>query len=223
MSREPHRGRRLSAAVSREYDRLAHRYELRWRSYVQASVRETLARLPLRPGIRVLDLGCGTGALLQRIVENAADVSCWGLDVSHRMLTLAAQRAPTTRFVHADAHRLPFAPGSFDLVVSTSALHYWPEPERVLAEIQLVLDRCGRLVITDWCDDFLACRVCDRVLRLLNRAHARIYGSQKLQALLEQSRYQLLALDQYKINWFWGLMTADAKSMSSRSDPQAET
>lgn len=212
MSPGPDRPRRTSAAVSREYDRLAPRYERRWRSYVEASVRETAARLPLRSGIRVLDLGCGTGTLLQRIAENPLGVSCCGLDVSRRMLSLAAQRAPTVPLLRADAHQLPFAPGSFDLVVSTSALHYWREPNRVLAEIRMVLDRSGGLVITDWCDDFLACRICDRILRIVDRAHARIYGSRELRGLLERSGYRLLGLDRYKINWFWGLMTAGAEA-----------
>jgi SAM-dependent methyltransferase len=107
---------------------------------------------------------------------------------------------------------LPFSPGSFDVVVSASSFHYWPAPARGLEELRRVLRPGGHLIITDWCDDYLACRICDRVLRLVNPSHPRIYGRLECGALLSRASYQVTSLERYRISWFWGLMTATART-----------
>lgn len=197
--------------VAKQYDRLARRYEARWQHYVQASVRETLARVDLRPGVRLLDIGCGTGALLREVAQRAPDVPAVGIDVSHQMLGVArADLASPSRLLQADVHRLPLQEGTFDVVVSSSSFHYWPDPYVALGQIAGVLRPGGQLVITDWCDDFLACRVCDRLLRLLSRTHQRIYTARECDALLREAGYEVKKVDRYKIDWLWGLMTASA-------------
>lgn len=68
--------------VREEYDRLAASYERRWRHYIHATNAHTLRALALRPGARVLDLGCGTGPLLDAITRSVPDVVAVGLDLS---------------------------------------------------------------------------------------------------------------------------------------------
>jgi hypothetical protein len=77
-----------------------------------------------------------------------------------------------------------------------------------------VLKRGGRLVITDWCDDYLTCRVFDAWLRLVDRPHYRTYGQRACEALLEASRFEAIEVRRYKISWLWGLMTAKARKGS---------
>lgn len=197
--------------VAKQFDRLARRYEARWQHYVQASVRETWARLDLHPGIRLLDVGCGTGALLREVGGKAPGLWAVGVDVSRKMLGVAqASLASPSRLVQADVHRLPFREGTFDVIVSSSSLHFWPDPHRALRQIAGVLRPGGQLVITDWCDDFLACRVCDRILRFLSRTHQRIYTARECETLLREAGYVVKDLDRYKIDWLWGLMTVRA-------------
>ncbi|MEK0196207.1 hypothetical protein [Microcoleus anatoxicus] len=50
-----------SDPIQTEYARLAEQYDRRWSFYVNATVEETLKRLEINPGERILDLGCGTG------------------------------------------------------------------------------------------------------------------------------------------------------------------
>ena len=184
-----------TAAVREEYARLAPHYDRRWAGYVAASVRETLSRLAARPGERVLDVGCGTGALLGALEGAVPGVLGAGAAVP---------------LVAADAARLPFRAGSFDAVVSSSSFHYWPDPDAALGEIARVVRPGGRVVVTDWCDDYLACRVCDVLLRAVNPAHRRAYGTAACAALLTRAGYTAAAIERYKINWLWGLMTARA-------------
>lgn len=204
--------------VSTQYDRLAGEYESRWSHYVMSSVRETVRRLPLTPAVRVLDVGCGTGLLLSEVKERIPDAIVVGLDVSRNMLGVAKSRAPNlSGLVQADVHYLPFAAGTFDLVVSSSSFHYWWQPREALRDIVRALSHGGQVVITDWCDDFLACRIADRILRIVDRSHQRILGSRQCTTLLETSGFEITSLDRYKIDWLWGLMTVTA--MPRRGPP----
>ncbi|HEX3232895.1 MAG TPA: class I SAM-dependent methyltransferase [Gemmatimonadales bacterium] len=203
----------LKERVRAEYDALAGVYEQRWSRYIEASTAATLRRLPLDAGTRVLDVGCGTGVLLGRLVGRSPFREVTGVDLSPGMVAQARRRLPASvRLLVGDAEALPFAAASFDVVVSASSFHYWTAPTRGLDELRRVLRPGGHLVITDWCDDYLACRLCDRVLRLVNPSHAPIYGGRECGALLSRARFQVTSLERYRISWLWGLMTAAARA-----------
>src|SRR5712692_8456050 len=69
----------------------------------------------------------------------------------------------------------------------------------------------GRVVITDWCDDYVACRLCNVYLRLTSKAHYKTYRQAECAALLKEAGHALARIERYKINWLWGLMTAVAE------------
>jgi ubiquinone/menaquinone biosynthesis C-methylase UbiE len=127
------------------------------------------------------------------------------------MLGVARRKLHTSLpLVVGDAEHLPFREGAFDLVVSSSSFHYWHRPEQGLAEIRRVLAPGGTVVITDWCDDYLLCRLLDALLWLVNPAHHRAYDSASCRAMLQAAGFEVERLDRYKISWLWGLMTARA-------------
>ncbi|MBI4641104.1 MAG: class I SAM-dependent methyltransferase [Candidatus Tectomicrobia bacterium] len=198
-------------AVREEYARLADDYDRRWSSYVTATLRETLYRLELGSSDRLLDVGCGTGALLSTVRRVNPTVTIIGVDLVPEMLSIARGKlGADVPLAAANAEYLPFHPSTFDVVVSTSSFHYWLQPTAGLSEIARVLRPGGRLVITDWCDDYLACRLCDLVLRLVDPAHHRSYGLKECEQWLEACGYKVSAIERYKINWLWGMMTATA-------------
>ena len=195
--------------VVAEYARLASEYDARWSSYVEATSRETLARLHLKPADRVLDVGCGTGALLRRLATLHPAARLAGIDPVPEMLALARRNLPSEiRLCAGWAERLPFAGGRFDVVVSCNVFHYVRQPLAALSEMNRVLRPGGRLVITDWCDDYLACRLCNLYLRLFSPAHFKVYRQRECERLLREAGHGDVDVERYKISWLWGLMTA---------------
>jgi ubiquinone/menaquinone biosynthesis C-methylase UbiE len=103
--------------------------------------------LRAEPPTRILDVGCGTGRLAARLSRELPHARTIGCDLSGGMLRQALARSPALAWVQGNAERLPFSDGCFDAVVSTEAFHWFPEPERALAEFHRVLAARGRLLI----------------------------------------------------------------------------
>jgi ubiquinone/menaquinone biosynthesis C-methylase UbiE len=195
--------------LEKEYSRLAEDYDTKWSFYIEKTTRETMARLSVRPTDRVLDVGCGTGALLRQLAHTYPQAHLVGVDPVPAMLAVARRRLPTSVELHEGwAERLPYDDESFDVVVSCNVFHYIRQPVVALREMERVLRPGGQLVITDWCDDYLACRVCDWYLRLFSRAHYRVYRERECLRLLKETGFQQVDIECYRISWLWGLMTA---------------
>jgi SAM-dependent methyltransferase len=119
----------------------------------QVIVGERLAvAVDIHPGQRVLDVAAGTGnAALAAARRGAAVIAT---DFVERLLAVAAQRAEAeglplqTRV--ADAERLPFADGEFDVALSTFGVMFAPDQERAAAELIRVCRPGGRIGLTCW-------------------------------------------------------------------------
>jgi len=105
-----------------------------------------LARHMIRvPGLRVLDVACGSGEWLVAAARQEARV--YGVDIASRAVTLAAARLPQGGFAEAVAEALPLRDASFDLVTCLGALEHFPDKAGALREMHRVLDPRGRAVI----------------------------------------------------------------------------
>lgn len=96
----------------------------------------------------VLVLGCGEGTVAQRLADENSCRQVWGIEISEtRLRRAAANDQANLSFLRADAERLPFEYGSFDVVVAHSILHHLPSWRTVgLDEICRVLDPSGTLL-----------------------------------------------------------------------------
>ena len=198
--------------VVTEYSALARDYDRKWSFYVDSTTRETLARLHLAPTDRVLDVGCGTGELLARLAAKHPTAFLSGIDPVAQMLEIARGKlSPGVDLREGWADDLPWPDGSFDVVISCNMFHYVIHPVSAIREMVRVLHPGGRLVITDWCDDYLACRVCNLYLKMTRRAHYKTYRQSECLSLLADAGHGDATIERYKISWLWGLMTAQAR------------
>jgi ubiquinone/menaquinone biosynthesis C-methylase UbiE len=133
------------------FDRRAAGYEREWlQERFHAPVRRATLDVAaaLQPDPRaVLDVGCGTGALLRLIPEVFPCARRAGIDPSAAMI-LEADGAGA-EMVQACAEWIPFPDRTFDLVLSTLSLHHWMVRDQAMREIARVLAPRGVVVIAD--------------------------------------------------------------------------
>lgn len=135
------------------FDRIAAHYDEALPAHVVGhylSRRERFLGELMPPPARALDVGCGTGALAQRLAAAGYDVT--GIDPSRGMLDVAAERAPQVTTRQASATDLPFDDDSFDLVYSVATFHHIAAADAVraaLREIARVARPGGTIVIWD--------------------------------------------------------------------------
>ncbi len=200
----------MEPPVRAQYNRMAARYDRRWRGYLDATLGTLQAWVRPVRGLAVLDVACGTGELARRMGPDQAQ-QLVGVDLTPGMLSVAAQKLtarPEALLAQAGASSLPFASSSFDLVVTASAFHYFPAPVAALREMARVVRPGGRVVVLDWCRDFWLCQLCDIVLRRLDPAHRACYTQRELHACFAQAGLHVVAAQRLRVQRIWGIMVA---------------
>ena len=116
--------------------------KLRWARRVKLLSRH------LRPGMSVLELGCGTGYFTRELMRSGAEIVA--IDVSPELLEIASANCsvPNVRYEIQNAHELSYPEGVFDCVVGSSVLHHL-EIQEALREMYRVLKPGGRISFTE--------------------------------------------------------------------------
>src|SRR5438477_12217736 len=105
-----------------------------------------------RPGFRWIDIGCGSGAFSELLVERCAPAEVKGIDPSEAQLAFARTRpaARLAEFRQGDAMALPFAADRFDAAVMALVIFFVPEPAKGLAEMVRVVAPGGTIAAYAW-------------------------------------------------------------------------
>ena len=145
--------REMFTSIAPRYDLLNHVLSMNVDRLWWARAARSFESILRRPNAKILDLCCGTGdmtfALRKRASESARIA---GADFSHAMLQRASAKSQRTslRWVEADALRLPFADGSFDLITSAFGFRNLADYDAGLREIVRVLKPGGECGILDF-------------------------------------------------------------------------
>lgn len=123
------------------------RYMGRWSRPVAA---EFLDWLAIPPGKAWLDVGCGSGALSQRIVDSATPAAVVGIDSSEGFVAHAAAHAMGAQFRVGDAQALPVGDREFDAVVSGLVLNFVPDQPKAVAEMRRAARPGGKVAVYIW-------------------------------------------------------------------------
>jgi cyclopropane fatty-acyl-phospholipid synthase-like methyltransferase len=165
--------------------------------------------LDIRPGDRLLDIGCGVGEPAIRLAS-AHDIEVVGVSISQRQIERANDRAAAAgladrlSFQHADAMDLPFPEESFDLVWALESLHHMPDRWQVIRQAARILRPGGRMAIGDF---------------LLSTAHGDEADAASVD-LVRNGVLKLVSLDDYRANIrAAGLVPEAAEDVSDATRP----
>ena len=137
----------------RSYDDIAGTYERVHAPRFVEPARDLVALAGVAAGNRVLDVGTGTGVAAQAAGDAAGGAGfAIGADLSTGMVRAGREARPSVPFVAASGIDLPFADGTFDVVVANFVVSHFPSYETGLFEMTRVLRPGGRLALSAWSD-----------------------------------------------------------------------
>ena len=146
----------------------------------------------VRPG-RILDVGCGTGELANRLARRGWQVI--GLDLCEPMLHRARFKlngyAGSVRLTVADSEHVPFADGTFDAVTCANSFHHYPHQEAVVRELHRVLKPGGECFLLDgWPDQFIGRIVFDLIITQVEGGQVKHRESRELQTMFRDAGFE---------------------------------
>lgn len=162
-----------------------------------AHLNAILALLPVRAGMRILDLGTGSGYLAFALAAHDPDAAVTGLDIAEK--TLAQNRVRAAReersnlhFAAYDGIDFPFADSAFDMVVSRYSFHHFPDADHSIAEVSRVLTENGYFFLSDPApNDCDSAGFADAYMRVKPDGHNRFYTKQDWLTLCGRHGFRL--------------------------------
>lgn len=159
---------------------------------------DTLRRLGLRAGNRVLEIGFGNGHLTPGLMALAPDLHYAGIDISETMVAEATAFNHTlvatgrARFEKVDVAKMPFADAAFDRAFAVNAIYFWPDQLAALREICRVMAPGGRCVIASATPDTAA------ATNFMTEANGfRIPDRERLEALHREAGFGWVEIETY--------------------------
>jgi SAM-dependent methyltransferase len=135
----------LGDTAARDYSRKLSDFN----AFAEPELRQLIASLQLRPGMRILDAGCGSGETLNWLLEEVSPHGeVIGIDLSAPHVAAARSRADAQIEVfQGNLLHAPFAPGCFDLIWCVNTLHHLREPVQGVRSLANLLRPGGRIAV----------------------------------------------------------------------------
>lgn len=151
----------------------------------------------LRPGMRVLDCGCGPGSITLGLAQAVAPGEVVGLDVEPQQIERAralavAARVENVRFQTGDVYALPFPDASFDIANANSLLQHLSDPLWALRECRRVLRHGGIMAVRDPDWSTMRLEPATSLLDLVRDLRIRVYAHHGSDAMYARQQLRLL-------------------------------
>ena len=159
-----------------------------------------LEELEKEPFDSLLDVGCGTGPMIQLLSEKYPEKHYTGIDITPKMIEVAAaKQLPNTIFQVGDSENLPFEDASFDAVICSNSFHHYPNPQKFFDGVRRVLKPGGRFVLRDMTSADWLVHLMNRVeMPLLNKighGDVRGYTLDKVRAFCDNAGLKVETLE----------------------------
>ncbi len=145
---------------------------------------------------KILDIGCASGVMTNKIYEIFPEATIFGVDVYPEVISHAKHKYPKINFKVADAHKLPFNKNFFDLVVCYETIEHVLDPLQVLSEIRRITKPGGLSVITMDSGSFLFRMVWwfwERSKgKVWQNAHLHPFNHKELEKIIKKSGFRIV-------------------------------
>ncbi len=163
-----------------------------WRNgYLRDAQRSLISLLDVHAGIHFLDVGCGTGWAVGLAAELAGNQGLfYGVDLSPRMIERAKSNfrgKDNFRFIQANSESIPLDDNFFDIIICTNSFHHYLDPNKALQEMRRLLKSGGKAYVLDPTADSWMIRLADRIIKLVEPEHVKIYSTQEFQRLFQEA------------------------------------
>lgn len=225
-------------AIKMEYRDMASWYDWFWGSYTAGTLKKPVNKVIMEQNdaiFTLVDVGSGTGEFLRLLkshffVDNKLQLTNggqkWiGVEPSKEMMEEAQKKFPQgnddiVSFKQSPAEKLPVDNSFADIVVSTNAFHFFRNKEVALQEMKRVLKQDGKLIITDWCNDYWIVKLYHFMERLRwNWRFKDLYPGpltkNELFQLAQNAGFANIRISKYRVRvfavFFWGMQTIVAE------------
>ena len=155
---------------------------------------------PLKNGESVLDVGCGGGGNLARILERCPESRADGIDYSEE--SVACSRKVTRKYADrcsilcGDAMRLPYQDDTYDRAVAFESIYFWPDPVQGLKEMLRVLKKGGKAILASEMTDPEKGKI------WTNRCEGMtIYTAEELSSFMEKAGFSDIKINKTRKVW----------------------
>lgn len=189
------------------YKNIASTYDRQWKSYTDRTLGKADEYLPDLTDKVILDHGCGTGEFVWRmLVSNIGLTQIIGYDPSEEMLEQARNKLhllpddlrEKVRLQHKDQYDT-----QFDLIVSTSVLHYLPQPRTMLERWRSLLRPDGVVILLDYSKAGWLAQYFEWAIRLVDQAHHQSYYPSQAKTMVERAGFHIDHHEVFTISSFW--------------------
>jgi len=130
-----------------------------------------LREIEIFPNTKVLDVGCGTGALLGRLADTCPIIG-YGIDLEENMIAVAKSKRPDFNFQKSRCDNTPFEDNEFDIIISCMAYHHFDNKQGFIKEAARIVKPGGEVYIVDPRFPWFLRKLMNGVARLANVAGA---------------------------------------------------
>ena len=163
-------------------------------------VLEELRRHPFQ---ELLDVGCGTGPMIELLLKEFPDKSYTGVDLTPRMIEVAQEKKlPNAKFLVGDSENLPFEGETFDVVICTNSFHHYPNPQAFINEAARVLKAGGRLILRDYTSNRVGLWMMNHIemplVRLVGHGDVKIHSCNEVSEMCRAAGLKVRKIEKQK-------------------------
>lgn len=177
------------------YNRIAENYNNTFDGrFTRLFKDELVSRVILNQNDAVLDVGCGTGELLDRLYHKCP-IKGVGVDISDEMIKAAKLQYNKFDFIVSSCAPLPFDDNSFDVLTVSASFHHFPEPREFAKEANRVLKHGGEIYIAEVYYPIPIRQIVNSIiLPLYNSGDVKIYHSKELVEIFKKANFTLISI-----------------------------